>query len=101
MNTEEISTFQATTVSQVSFPAKIFLPFAQCFVHVLHESLISILPLFILFIVFQIFLLKMTKRQVIRMAIGFLYSFTGLLLFLTGVNGGFMQAGEILGKTLG
>lgn len=101
MNTEGISTFQATTVSQVSFPAKIFLPFAQCFVHVLHESLISILPLFILFIVFQIFLLKMTKRQVIRMAIGFFYSFTGLLLFLTGVNGGFMQAGEILGKTLG
>ena len=43
----------------------------------------------------------MTKRQVIRMTIGFLYSFMGLLLFLVGVNGGFMQTGEVLGKTLG
>ena len=35
------------------------------------------------------------------MTIGFFYSFTGLLLFLVGVNGGFMQTGEVLGKTLG
>lgn len=101
INAPDISEIQAETVSQTGFFAKTFHPFAQCFLHVLQESLISILPLFILFIVFQIFLLKMTKRQVIRMTIGFFYSFTGLLLFLVGVNGGFMQTGEVLGKTLG
>lgn len=101
INVAENSTSHAITVAQTGFLAKIFLPFAQCFLHVLQEALISILPLFVLFIVFQIFLLKMTKRQVIRMTIGFFYSFTGLLLFLVGVNGGFMQTGEVLGKTLG
>lgn len=71
------------------------------FVHVLKESLISIAPLFGLFIVFQIFLLKMTKRQVVRIIIGFVYAYVGLSIFLVGVNSGFMQAGAALGQTLG
>ena len=67
----------------------------------LHESLTSIAPLFGLFIIFQIFLLKMTARQVIRMLIGFAYSFVGLSIFLGGVYGGFMQAGKVLGQSFG
>ena len=67
----------------------------------LHESLTSIAPLFCLFIIFQIFLLKMTVRQVIRMLIGFVYSFAGLAVFLGGVYGGFMQTGKQLGEAFG
>ena len=67
----------------------------------LHESLTSIAPLFALFIIFQIFLLKMTARQVIRMLIGFVYSFAGLAVFLGGVYGGFMQTGKQLGEAFG
>ena len=67
----------------------------------LHESLTSIAPLFALFIIFQIFLLKMTVRQVIRMLIGFVYSFAGLAVFLGGVYGGFMQTGKQLGEAFG
>lgn len=81
--------------------AQIFTPFGQVSKDVLHESLISIAPLFGLFVVFQILLLKMTRRQVIRIIIGFIYAFIGLFIFLTGVNGGFMQAGAALGETLG
>ena len=43
----------------------------------------------------------MTKRQVARIVIGFIYAFVGLTIFLIGVNGGFMQAGSALGKVLG
>ena len=75
--------------------------FAQIAGHVFHESLISIAPLFALFVVFQIFLLKMTKRQVIRIIIGFIYAFIGLTVFLIGVNCGFSQAGAELGQKLG
>ena len=74
---------------------------AQIAAHVFRESLISIAPLFALFIIFQILLLKMTKRQVIRIIIGFIYTFIGLTIFLIGVNGGFSQAGAELGKKLG
>ncbi|MBR5401151.1 MAG: DUF1538 domain-containing protein [Treponema sp.] len=79
----------------------LFSSFANVFGSVLHESLTSIAPLFALFIIFQIFLLRMTMRQVVRMIIGFVYSFTGLSIFLIGVYGGFMQAGKLLGETLG
>jgi len=65
------------------------------------ESFTSIAPLLGLFIIFQIFLLKMTMRQVVRMIIGFVYSFVGLTIFLLGVYGGFMQAGKLLGEALG
>lgn len=81
--------------------AESVISFGTTFVHVLKESLISIAPLFGLFIAFQIFLLKMTKRQVVRIIIGFIYAFIGLTIFLVGVNSGFMQAGAALGETLG
>ncbi len=67
----------------------------------LYESSTSIAPLLGLFIIFQIFLLKMTGRQVLRMLIGLVYSFAGLAIFLTGVYGGFMQAGKVLGQNFG
>ena len=67
----------------------------------LYESFTSIAPLLGLFIIFQIFLLKMTARQVIRMLIGFVYSFVGLSIFLTGVSSGFMQTGKALGEAFG
>ena len=43
----------------------------------------------------------MTKRQVIRIIIGFVYAFIGLTVFLIGVNAGFSQAGAELGQKLG
>ena len=90
-----------TTASNTGFFSKIFSPFGSTAGHVFHEALISIAPLFALFIIFQIILLRMTKRQVIRIIIGFIYAFTGLTIFLIGVNGGFSQAGAALGQTLG
>ena len=89
------------TTAHTSFFSKIFSPFGQAAGHVFHEALISIAPLFALFIIFQILLLKMTKRQVIRIIIGFIYAFFGLTVFLIGVNGGFSQAGAELGEKLG
>jgi len=83
------------------FFSKIFSPFGAAAGHVFHEALISIAPLFGLFIIFQLLLLKMTKRQVIRIVIGFIYAFLGLTIFLIGVKGGFSQAGAALGQRLG
>ena len=83
------------------FFSQIFSPFHHAAGHVFREALISIAPLFALFIIFQIVLLKMTKRQVIRIIIGFIYAFIGLTIFLIGVNGGFSQAGAALGEKLG
>lgn len=103
VNSNNISSeaIKEATFVNAGFMTKLFSPFGLIFVDIIHESLLSIAPLFGLFILFQITLLKMTKRQVIRMIIGFVYSFLGLTIFLIGVNGGFMQAGEALGHGIG
>ncbi len=90
-----------TTVAHKGVLSEIFGSFHHAAGHVFREALISIAPLFALFIIFQIVLLKMTKRQVIRIVIGFIYAFIGLTIFLIGVNGGFSQAGAALGEKLG
>lgn len=58
-------------------------------------------PLAAMFLAFQLILLKMPPHRVARMAKGLLYSFVGLVLFLVGVNGGFLPAGTAIGAQIG
>ena len=67
---------------------------------VVHEVSMALAPLLAMFIVFQLFLIKMPRRQVIRMSAGLVYTYIGLILFFVGVQGGFMPAGRILGASL-
>lgn len=69
--------------------------------HSFQEAGSSILPLLAMTFIAQVLLLKMTMRQMLRILVGFLYAFIGLSVFLIGVNGGFMQAGSVLGEILG
>lgn len=69
--------------------------------HYAYEAALSIAPLAVMLVVFQFTLLKLPPRQIIRMAVGLVWSYVGLLVFLTGVNGGFMSAGRELGIILG
>ena len=75
--------------------------FAKLFPSVIKEVSLALLPLIVMFVIFQIFLLKMPPVQVRRMIRGLVFSFIGLVIFLVGVNGGFMPAGEQLGQVLG
>jgi len=68
---------------------------------ILKEVSLALAPLAAMAVFFQIFLLKMPPMQVVRMIRGFLMSFVGLVLFLTGAQGGFMRAGQALGEVLG
>ncbi|MBR5646451.1 MAG: DUF1538 domain-containing protein [Treponema sp.] len=94
------SVLQSVSSNAVTESEGIFSSFGMIIPQILKESLVSILPLFVLFIIFQITLLKLSKIQIIRMVIGFFYSFTGLALFLTGAGGGFSQAGREIGFSL-
>lgn len=77
-----------------------FNSFQECFEDVRKEAFLSIMPLFCMFLGFRAFLFKISARQFTRICIGFVYAFFGLLIFLVGVHGGFMQAGAILGEVL-
>ncbi|MCR4714156.1 MAG: DUF1538 domain-containing protein [Treponemataceae bacterium] len=91
----------ASGAAQIGESQGFFAPFTNAMPGIVLESLLSISPLVIMLIIFQLTLLKMSARQIIRVIIGLVYSFVGLLLFLCGVNGGFMPAGKELGMALG
>ncbi len=64
------------------------------------EMAISILPIVAFFGIFQLIARDITKRSLIKIIIGLIYTYIGLVLFLTGVNVGFMPAGNYLGQTI-
>ena len=61
---------------------------------------LSLGPIVLLFGVFQLIWLRLDRRTLARIGVGLLYVYVGLVLFLTGVNVGFMPAGSLLGATL-
>lgn len=75
-------------------------PFANIFKSSLVSSLIALVALSIILTILQSFLLKLNKRMFFRTIKGFIYTFLGMLLFLMGVNGGFMEVGMQIGKKL-
>lgn len=67
----------------------------------LKEMAIAMLPIFGIFLIFQVTLLRISQRRLIKILIGLLYTYLGLVLFLTGVNIGFSTLGAELGAALG
>ena len=64
------------------------------------EVAIALSPILAFFLLFQLVSRSFHKKQIIRIFMGFLYTFVGLVLFLTGANVGFMPVGSEIGKTL-
>lgn len=64
------------------------------------EIAIALLPIVVFFAIFQIISSEINKRFFIKISIGLGYTYIGLVLFLTGVNVGFMPAGNYLGQMI-
>ena len=64
------------------------------------EIAVALLPIIVLFGLFQIVMLRLSRRQLLKIVIGLVYTYVGLVLFLTGVNVGFIPAGNYIGQTL-
>ncbi len=64
------------------------------------EIAMSLLPIIVFFAIFQLISRDINKRSIIKICIGLVYTYIGLVLFLTGVNVGFMPAGNFLGQTM-
>ena len=77
---------------------------AGLFVHGLpeyvSEVVTALLPIIAFCLVFQLVSRRFRRMQLEKIGVGFVYTFVGLALFLTGVNVGFMPAGHYLGQQL-
>ncbi len=66
----------------------------------LKDVALALLPIFLFFIIFQMVSLKLNRNQFDRILVGVIYTYVGLVLFLTGVNVGFSPLGYALGTAL-
>ncbi|MGF3066768.1 DUF1538 domain-containing protein [Facklamia sp. P12945] len=78
----------------------IIAPFFLAIGHTLLESLMALAPLAILFAIMNWKQFKLKKRELKRIIKGVTYTLIGLVLFLIGVNQGFMDMGRFLGNML-
>ncbi len=79
----------------------LFQSFSSQFPHYMKEMLLSLLPVVGFFLVFQFISLRLVSSRLRRIVIGLVFTYTGLVLFMTGVNVGFMPVGWFIGKSLG
>lgn len=64
------------------------------------EVAVALLPIFLIFVLFQLISLRLRKLPLLRIMVGIVYTYLGLVLFLTGVNVGFSPLGYMLGEAM-
>ncbi|MFY9427782.1 MAG: DUF1538 family protein, partial [bacterium] len=85
---------------KVTASASLLAPFLEQLPVITREALYALLPLVVIFFLFQQIAFKLSKKTAQRITKGLLYTFIGLVLFLTGANAGFMDVGSIIGYSL-
>ncbi|BFL46819.1 DUF1538 domain-containing protein [Lactonifactor longoviformis] len=68
--------------------------------HYAGEVTTALLPIILLFLVFQLLFRRFHRHQLLKIVSGLVYTYIGLILFLTGVNVGFMPAGQHIGAAI-
>lgn len=93
-------TYAGLSIPNVEDSMELSRLFASELPHYIKEMLLSLLPIVVFFLVFQMFSLHLKKRTLLKMSVGIMYTYIGLVLFLTGANVGFLPAGNYLGQVL-
>ena len=91
---------EAPAVPNVGTTFELMSLYVEGFPHYMKEMLSSLLPIVGAFIVFQIIALRIRLRQLSMIVRGLVYTYVGLVIFMTGVNLGFLPMGYYLGEIL-
>ncbi len=79
---------------------RIFRSFLHTAGHTAKEVALALGLIIVFFLLCQIFFLRLPKRQMFKIGVGAAFTYVGLVLFLTGVNVGFMPIGYKLGYSI-
>ena len=88
------------TVPDYAVSSDVLGSFLQAAGHTAKEVAVALSLIVACFLICQILFLKLPKRQLLRIGIGVAFTYVGLVLFLTGVNVGFMPIGYKMGLQL-
>ena len=70
------------------------------FVEYLKDVAITLAPIIVIFLIFQFTMLKLSRTTLKKIFIGLIYTYIGVVLFLTGVNSGFLPVASLMGETI-
>lgn len=98
--TPQDATYSAVEIVNISTTRDVARELVAGLPHFAEEVMLSILPVIGVFLAFQLIFRRFHKHEFLRMCVGLLYTFLGLVLFLCGVNVGFAPVGSLLGQEL-
>ncbi len=96
----ETAVYSGNELPAVETTAQAARYFLSALPHYFREVAFSLLPIVGLFLVFQLITRRFQGNQLLKICAGLLYTYLGLVLFLCGVNVGFMPAGQFIGATV-
>lgn len=82
--------YTAVVIPEIGDSAALWQLFFVAFPTYFKEIAVSLLPIAAFFAVFDLVSLHLERKQLIRIGVGLAYTYFGLVIFLTGVNVGFM-----------
>ena len=89
-----------STIPVINNSKDLFSAFLSAIPHYSVEVAIALSPIVGFFFITHIFGDKIGKTAMIKIIVGVFYTFIGLVLFLTGVNVGFLPIGSLIGKEI-
>lgn len=94
------ATYAPVDIPVVETMQDVLRQFAVELPHYAKEVISAVLPICAFFVIFQLISRRFRKRQLAKISVGMVYTLIGLVLFLTGVNVGFIPVGSLLGSEL-
>ena len=89
-----------SSVEMVATGSELLSAFGANLLSYLKEVFIVIIPIFVFFLIYNFIFLKLPKNTLIRIFIGLIYTYLGLVIFLMGVSTGYLPTADILGRTI-
>lgn len=93
--------YEPAPLPEASTSQELYLLFLGGIPEYLKEVGLALLPILLFFGIFQLAVLHLRKQAMKRIGVGLVYTYVGLVLFLTGVNVGFMPVGNYIGQKIG
>ncbi len=97
---DDVSASSAIAVYDFETSVDLGMGYLEAIPEQLKDVMLALLPIFVFFVIFQVISLHLKKVAVQKILVGLVYTYIGLVLFLTGVNVGFSSLGYTLGEEI-
>ena len=89
-----------TVATMVSTSSELGMSIGTNILSYLKEVFVVIIPIFVFFLLYNFIFLKLPMSTLIRIFIGLIYTYIGLVIFLTGVSVGYLPTAQVLGHAI-